>query len=69
MGVRILPIRILRSTAIRSATGKGTTLVVDTVGILPETYIAVSESVGVPNNGDLHIIEHIHLARTRHSAG
>jgi hypothetical protein len=37
------------------------TLVVDTVGILPETYIAVSESVGIPNDGDLHIIEHLHL--------
>jgi hypothetical protein len=40
---------------------EGGTLVVDTVGILPETYIAVSEAVGLPNNGDLHIIEHIHL--------
>jgi hypothetical protein len=38
------------------------TLVVDTVGILPQTYIAISEAVGVPNNGDLHIIERIHLA-------
>ncbi len=42
---------------------EGDTLVVDTVGILPETYIAVSEAVGVPNNGDLHIIEHIHLEK------
>jgi hypothetical protein len=41
---------------------EGQTLVVDTVGILPETYIAPSESVGVPNNGDMHVIEHIHLA-------
>jgi len=40
---------------------EGATLVVDTVGVLPETYIAVSESVGIPNNGDLHVIEHIHL--------
>jgi hypothetical protein len=40
---------------------EGGTLVVDTVGILPETYIAVSEAVGIPNNGDLHVIEHIHL--------
>jgi hypothetical protein len=38
------------------------TLVVDTIGVLPETYIAVSEAVGLPNNGDLHIIERIHLA-------
>jgi hypothetical protein len=41
---------------------EGDTLVVDTVGIRPQTYIAVSEAVGVPNNGDMHIIEHIHLA-------
>ncbi len=40
---------------------EGNTLVVDTVGILPETYIAVSEAVGVPNNGDLHVVERIHL--------
>jgi hypothetical protein len=40
----------------------GGTLVVDTIGILPQTYIAVSEAVGVPNNGDLHIIERFHLA-------
>jgi hypothetical protein len=42
---------------------EGDTLVVDTVGILSETYIAVSEAVGVPNNGDLHVIEHIHLEK------
>jgi hypothetical protein len=41
---------------------EGDTLVVDTVGIRPQTYIAVSEAAGVPNNGDLHIIERIHLA-------
>jgi hypothetical protein len=40
---------------------EGQTLVVDTVGVLPETYIASSESVGVPNNGDMHIVERIHL--------
>jgi hypothetical protein len=39
------------------------TLVVDTVGVLPETYIAVSEAVGVPNNGELHVIERIRLER------
>jgi len=39
------------------------TLVVDTVGVLPETYIAVSEAVGIPNNGDLHVIERIHLEK------
>jgi hypothetical protein len=37
------------------------TLVVDTVAVLPQSYIAISESVGVPNNGDMHIVEHIHL--------
>jgi hypothetical protein len=41
---------------------EGATLVVDTVGILPQTYIAISEAVGIPNDGDMHIIEHIHLA-------
>jgi hypothetical protein len=41
---------------------EGSTLVVDTVAILPETYLAVSEAVGVPNNGDLHVVEHIHLS-------
>ena len=40
---------------------EGETLVVDTIGILPQTYIAVSEAVGIPNNGDLHVIERIHL--------
>jgi hypothetical protein len=37
------------------------TLVVDTVAILPQAYLAVSEAAGVPNNGDLHVIERIHL--------
>jgi hypothetical protein len=41
---------------------EGDTLVVDTVGVLPQTYVAVSEAVGVPNDGDMHIIERIHLA-------
>jgi hypothetical protein len=40
---------------------EGGTLVVDTVGVLPQTYIAVSEAVGLPNNGDLHVVERIHL--------
>ena len=40
---------------------EGTTLVIDTVGILPETYLAIGEAVGVPNNGDLHVVERIHL--------
>jgi hypothetical protein len=40
---------------------EGTALVVDTVAVLPQVYLAISESVGVPNNGDLHIVEHLHL--------
>jgi len=41
---------------------EGDTLVVDTVAILPETFLPLGQSVGIPNNGDLHIVEHIHLA-------
>jgi hypothetical protein len=40
----------------------GDTLVVDTVGIIPQSYIALSEAVGVPNNGDMHITERIYLS-------
>jgi hypothetical protein len=40
---------------------EGQTLVVDTVAVLPETFLAVSEAVGVPNNGDLHVVERFHL--------
>jgi hypothetical protein len=36
----------------------GDTLVVDTVDILPEVPLAISEAVGVPNNGDMHVVEH-----------
>src|ERR1700749_4844116 len=43
---------------------EGATLVVDTVGILPQSYIAVTEAVGIPNNGDMHVIERIHLQGT-----
>lgn len=43
---------------------EGATLVVDTIGVLPEAWIAVSEAVGIPNNGDLHVIERIHLEGT-----
>ena len=41
---------------------EGDTLVVDTNDILPQSFIAISEAVGVPNNGDMHIRERIHLA-------
>ena len=36
-------------------------LVVDTVAVLPQVYLAVNEAVGVPNNGDMHIVERLHL--------
>src|SRR4249920_2286723 len=41
---------------------EGDTLVVDTVGVIPQAYIAISEAVGVPNNGGLHVVERLHLA-------
>jgi hypothetical protein len=40
----------------------GGTLVVDTVAILPEVYIAITEAVGVRNGGDVHVVERIYLA-------
>lgn len=40
---------------------EGDTLVVDTKGILPQVYLAVSEAVGIPNNGDMTVKERIHL--------
>jgi hypothetical protein len=41
---------------------EGNVLVVDTIGVAPESLIAVSEAVGLPNDGDMHIVERIHLA-------
>jgi hypothetical protein len=40
---------------------EGQILVVDTIALLPQAYLAVNEAVGVPNNGDMHIVERIHL--------
>ncbi len=40
---------------------EGDTLVVDTVGIIPQAYIALSEAVGVPNNGGMRIVERLRL--------
>jgi hypothetical protein len=40
---------------------EGDTLVVDTTGIAPQAYIATSEAAGIPNNGDMHVVERIHL--------
>ena len=42
---------------------EGETLVIDTVGIAPQAYIAISEAAGIPNNGDMHIVERIHLIK------
>jgi hypothetical protein len=41
---------------------EGGTLVVDTVGVMPEVRLSISEAAGVPNNGDMHIVERMHLA-------
>ena len=41
---------------------EGDALVVDTVGILPQALLAVSEAVGIPNNGDMHVVERIRLS-------
>ncbi len=38
------------------------TLVVDTVGLIPQAFIALSEGVGIPNNGGMQIVERIGLA-------
>jgi hypothetical protein len=40
---------------------EGDALLVDTVALLPQAYLAVNEAVGVPNNGDMHIFERFHL--------
>ncbi len=37
------------------------TLVVDTVAIMPEVRLSISEAAGVPSNGDMHVVEHMHL--------
>src|SRR3989440_2425985 len=41
---------------------EGDTLVVDTVAILPQAPLAISEAAGIPNNGDMRVVERIHLA-------
>jgi hypothetical protein len=40
---------------------EGNSLVVDTIGFLPEVYIPMGQGVGIPNNGDMHITERITL--------
>jgi hypothetical protein len=42
---------------------EGETLVVDTVAVAPQAYIAISEAAGIPNDGDMHIVERIHLTK------
>ena len=42
---------------------EGDTLVVDTIGIMPQAWIAISEAVGVTNGGDMHITERIRLTK------
>jgi hypothetical protein len=42
---------------------EGETLVVDTTAIAPQAFIAISEASGIPNNGDMHVVERIHLAK------
>jgi hypothetical protein len=41
---------------------EGDTLTVDTVGVLPQAILAISESVGLPNDGALHVVENIRLS-------
>jgi hypothetical protein len=42
---------------------EGDVLVVDTTAIAPQAYIAISEAVGVPNDGDMHVVERFHLEK------
>ncbi len=41
----------------------GDTLVIDTIGIVPQAYIAPSEAHGVPNQGDMHVLERIKVEK------
>ena len=41
----------------------GDVLVVDTIGGRAQAYIAISEAAGIPNNGDMHIVERLSLAK------
>ncbi len=41
---------------------EGQTLVVDTIGILPQAILAINQAIGVPNDGDMHVVERISLA-------
>jgi hypothetical protein len=41
---------------------EGDTLVVDTIGILPQSILAINQAIGVPNDGDMRVVERIRLA-------
>jgi len=41
---------------------EGNALVIGTTAIMPQAFIAIIEAVGIPNDGDMHIIERLHLA-------
>jgi hypothetical protein len=43
---------------------QGDTLVVDTVAILPQVFLPLGQAVGIPNNGDMHIVERIRLVES-----
>jgi hypothetical protein len=51
------------STAHWEGEGPNMTLVIDTVGILPQAQLALSEGIGLANNGDMHVQERIHLVK------
>jgi len=42
---------------------EGDVLIIDTTAIAPQAFIAISEAVGIPNDGDMHIVERLHLAK------
>ena len=42
---------------------EGETLVVDTIAVAPQSMFAISEAVAVPNDGEMHIVERIHLTK------
>ncbi len=63
--IRRIPIRAFHGHSIGH--WEKDTLVVDTVAVLPQAYLAVNEAVGVPNNGDMHIVERLHLLDRRHA--
>ena len=43
---------------------EGETLVVDSVGFLPQVFLPLGQAVGIPNNGDMHIVERIRLVES-----